>query len=110
MSLLLHLTALPLFALLAFSAPSIAQRDGDPWLTISMMPLRADEITFDAERGYVRLRGRIDWPDGRTMTGLVVCEGRYLTVQDHTLKTEELWSRFDPDLCYLLGQRVQPRR
>jgi hypothetical protein len=112
MSRYVGLTALPLVALLAISTPSIAQQDGDSRQMISMMPLRADKITVDAERGYVLLRGSMDWPDGRTTTSVVImCENRELNVRDHTEGIDtHLYRYVDPDFCNQLARRIQPHR
>lgn len=107
----LRLTALPLFALLASPAPAVAQqKTWEPM--ISMMPLRADEIVVNAERGSIILRGSIDWPDGRTTTSvMVICQGRSLSMQVRTEKTDDRWGwDVDPDFCKLLVGRVQPRK
>jgi hypothetical protein len=108
------LTAWLFFALQAFTGPSVARPDSDLKatisITISVMPLRADEIVVDVERGFVRLRGNMDWPDGKTTTSVeIICGGKAFITIDHAEKTDDRWS-IDPGLCDQLAKRIQPRR
>jgi hypothetical protein len=77
------------------------------------MQLRADEIVVDADSDRVLLRGKIDWPDGRTTTSVVITcsgKGRYLGFTDHDLMTDDRLGDIDPDLCKQLAKRVQGRK
>jgi hypothetical protein len=111
----IRLTPLLLAALLALSAPSIAQRgDDDQGLRLPAwnLPLRAEKIVIDADQDYVLLRGSIDWSNGTTTTSVaVICSwrGGSFAVQDLELKTDDRW-RADPDVCRQIARQVQQRK
>jgi hypothetical protein len=94
------------FLLTSFLAGSLAAQTGPSPSSDTWPPLRADEITEDTAENRVVLRGRMDFPDGRTETSVViVCNRthRYLAVTNFAATTDDRYG-VDASVCDALAR------
>jgi hypothetical protein len=91
----------------------VAQTDALPPLE-TWLPLRADEVVDDAASKLGVVRGRIDLPNGKMETSVIVCSrsGQYLAFTDASARTDDRY-RVDAAVCDALARvprRGEPRK